>query len=238
MILAAGLGTRLRPITDSVPKALVKIGNTTLLEICINRLKSQGISNIIINVHHFEEQIINFLAENNNFGVNISISDERKKLLDTGGGLKKASWFFDDGKPFLLYNVDVISTLNINDLYNFHIENNAMATLIVRKRESSRYMLFNSENILRGWKNVKTDEVKCTEDVRTLNEFAFSGIHIIDPKIFSYMPDKDVFSIIDFYLEVMKKNNIFGYLDKNSFWLDVGNLDSLKIAEKNSNKFI
>jgi len=238
MILAAGFGTRLKPITNNIPKALVKLGSTTLLEICIKKLKAQGISDIIVNVHHFAEQIKNFLAENNNFGLNISISDETEKLLDTGGGLKKAAWFFDDGKPFLLHNVDVISNINLKAFLNIHIISKAIVTLAVRKRKSSRYLLFNSEDILRGWKNVKTKEIVSSEDVKSLNEYAFSGIHIIDQKIFSLMPDDKIFSMIDLYLEIMKSKNIYGYVNNDSFWMDVGNPESLKIAEENLKKFI
>ena len=238
MILAAGLGTRLKPITNNIPKALVKVGNVTLLEICIKNLKMQGIADIIINVHHFAEQIKYILAKNNNFGVNISISDEIEKLLDTGGGLKKAAWFFDDDKPFLLHNVDIISNLNLKTLYNLHINSNAMSTLAVRKRESGRYLLFNSDNILCGWKNLKTEETISSVDVKLLKEFAFSGIHIIDPKIFSLMPNEKVFSMIDLYLKVMKSNHIYGYIDKDSFWMDVGNPANLKIAGENIDKFM
>ena len=238
MILAAGLGTRLKPITNNIPKALVKVGNVTLLEICIKNLKMQEIADIIINVHHFAEQIINFLAENNNFGVNISISDETGKLLNTGGGLKKAAWFFNDDKPFLLHNVDIISNLNLKTLYDLHINSNATATLAVRKRGSGRYLLFNSENILCGWKNVETNEIISYVDVKLLEKYAFSGIHIIDPKIFSLMPNEKVFSMIDLYLKVMNSNHIHGYIDKDSFWMDVGNPANLKIAGENIDKFM
>lgn len=238
MILAAGLGTRLKPLTNTIPKALVKIGSTTLLEICINNLKKQGISDIIINVHHFADQIKKFLKDNKNFEVNISISDETEKLLDTGGGLKNAAWFFDDGKPFLLHNVDVISNLNIKTLYDFHITSKSIATLAVRDRESGRYLLFNSENILCGWKNVKTNEVVSLANIGSLKEFAFSGIHIIDPKIFTFMPNDEIFSMIDLYLNIMKNNNVNAYIDNKSFWLDVGNPVNLKTAEANIDKFL
>jgi len=232
MILAAGLGTRLQPLTDNLPKALVKIHDKTLLEIAINNLVRNGFDKIIINVHHFAEQVINFIRQNN-FGVDITISDERNKLLDTGGGLKKASWFFNDSKPFLLYNVDIISNLNLQTLYESNIKSNSIATLTVRKRESDRYLLFNSENILCGWKNTKTGELISSCNIDLLDEFAFSGIHIIDPEIFSLMPDADVFSMIDLYLDIMKDNKIVAHVNNDSFWLDVGKPESLKIAEEN-----
>jgi NDP-sugar pyrophosphorylase family protein len=232
MILAAGLGTRLHPLTENLPKALVKIRDKTLLEITINNLVKNGFDKIIINVHHFAEQVIDFIRQNN-FGAYISISDERDKLLDTGGGLKKASWFFNDGKPFLLYNVDIISDLNLKTLNETNIKSDSIATLIVQKRESGRYLLFNSKNILCGWKNTKTGELISSCSIGLLEEFAFSGIHIINPKIFSLMPDNDVFSMIDLYLDIMKDNKILAFIDKDSFWLDVGKVESLKIAEEN-----
>ncbi len=232
MILAAGLGTRLQPLTHNLPKALVKIRDKTLLEIAINNLVRNGFDKIIINVHHFAEQVINFIGQNN-FDADITISDERDKLLDTGGGLKKASRFFKDGKPFLLYNVDIISNLNLQTLYQANKKSNSIATLIVRKRESSRYLLFNSGNILCGWKNIKTGELITSCNIDLLDEFAFNGIHIIDPKIFSLMPDDDVFSMIDLYLDIMRDNKIIAHIDNDSFWLDVGKPESLKIAEKN-----
>ena len=232
MILAAGLGTRLQPLTNNLPKALIKIREKTLLEIAIKTLVRNGFDKIIINVHHFAEKVISFI-EQNNFGADILISDERDKLLDTGGGLKKASRFFNDGKPFLLYNVDILSNLNLNNLYKVHLQSNSIATLIVRKRKSGRYLLFNSENILCGWKNTKTGELisACNKDLS--NEFAFSGIHIIDPKIFSLMPKDDAFSMIDLYLDIMKENKIIASIDNNSFWLDAGKTENLKIAEEN-----
>ncbi|MCZ6704087.1 MAG: nucleotidyltransferase family protein, partial [Ignavibacteria bacterium] len=158
--------------------------------------------------------------------------------LDTGGGLKKAAWFFDDKKPFLLYNVDIISNLNLKNLYQNHLNSKAIATLAVRVRISDRYLLLNSDNILCGWKNIKTKEVISYCNINNLNQYAFSGTHIIDPKIFTLMPDDDIFSMIDVYLNIMKDNIISGYVDHDSFWLDVGRIESLKFAEENYEKFI
>jgi NDP-sugar pyrophosphorylase family protein len=231
MILAAGMGTRLRPLTDTLPKALVKIRNKTLLEIAINNLVKYGFNKIIINVHHFADQIIEFI-EQNDFNADISISDECDKLLDTGGGLKKTAWFFKDRVSFLLYNVDVISNLNLNTLYSTHTNSNALATLAVKKRESNRYLLLNSNNILCGWKDVQSGEEINSANINLLNEYAFSGIHVIDPKIFSLMPDYDVFSMIDLYLKIMGDQSIKGFVDNESLWLDVGKPESLRVAEK------
>jgi len=142
MIFAAGKGTRLQPLTNDIPKALVKVNNITLLEIIINKLKHFGFNDIIINVHHFAEQIKDFLNKNNNFGIKITISDESSLLLETGGGLKKAAWFFDDNKPFLIHNVDILSDINLSELYDFHIQSQSLATLAVMHRITSRYFLF------------------------------------------------------------------------------------------------
>ena len=232
MILAAGLGTRLQPLTENLPKALVKIRGKTLIEIAINNLVRNGFDEIIINVHHFAKQVINFIKQND-FNADITISNESDKLLDTGGGLKKASQFFKDGKPFLLYNVDIISDLNLQSVYQANIKSNSIAALSVRKRESSRYLLFNSKNILCGWKNTTTEELISNCNIELLEEFAFSGIQIIDPKIFTLMPDDEVFSMIDLYLHIMKDNKIIAHIDNDSFWLDVGKTESLKIAEEN-----
>lgn len=232
MILAAGLGTRLQPLTNNAPKALIKIRDRTLLDIAIDNLLNNGFDKIIINVHHFAEMVIQFVSQNK-YNADIIISDESEKLLDTGGGLKKAAWFFDDKKPFLLYNVDIISNLNLLTLYQVDIKSNSIVTLVVRKRKSSRYLLFNSENILCGWKNTKTGELISSCNIDLLNEFAFSGVHIINPKIFSLMPDDNVFSMIDLYLEIMRDNKIIAHNDNNSFWMDVGKPESLKIAEEN-----
>ena len=235
-ILAAGLGTRLKPLTNSVPKALVKINDKTLLEILIDKLILSGFNKIIINVHHFANQVIDFINQNN-FSAEIVISDESDKLLDTGGGLKKAAWFFDDGKPFLVHNVDILSNIDLKKMYNFHLQNNTLAALAIRKRKSTRYLLFTDDNNLCGWMNEKTGEQIKTENDNCCNKFAFSGIHVIDPKIFSLMPEDDVFSIIKLYLSLISKHKLRGYVDNESFWMDVGKTENLKIAEENYKKF-
>jgi len=232
MILAAGLGTRLRPITDNIPKALVEINGKTLLELAILRLINFGIKDIVINVHHFADKVVQYLKEKNNFGINISISDERELLLDSGGGIKKAAEFINGNTPFLVYNVDVISNINLNKMLTEHNSFSRIATLAVRQRDSSRYFLFDDENRLHGWQNIKTNEIKPHGiEIDKLKRLAFSGIHIIDPKIFKLMPDEKVFSIIDVYLSIAKSEKIIAYHHDKDLWLDVGekvNLDEAK----------
>lgn len=233
MIFGAGLGTRLRPITNDRPKALAEIDGTPLLEIIIRRLINYGFDEIIINVHHFAEKVIDFLESKKNFGINLQISDERGELLDTGGGLKKASWFFDDNKPFLVHNVDTLTDIDLLDFYNFHINNDALATLLVRHRPGSRFFLFNKNKRLRGWENVITNEKILTTDFSdSLEQIAFSCLHVIDPSIFKLIDEKGCFSIIDVYLRLARDHNIFGYVDDESYWLDVGTPEKLQRGEQ------
>lgn len=237
MILAAGLGTRLYPFTKNTPKALIKINDKTLLEIAIDKLVNYGFDEIVINVHHFADQIIQFLEERK-FDANISISDEKNKILDTGGGLKHAEKFFTSSEPFLLHNVDIVSNLDLKSLYDFHLNTDAISTLVVRKRESGRYFLFNEDNILRGWKNEKTGKTIIISDDKLLTNYAFSGIHVIDPKIFSLMPETDVFPLATLYLDIGLENKIYAYIDEKSSWIDVGYPEYVKLAEENYNKLV
>ncbi|MDO5664893.1 MAG: nucleotidyltransferase family protein [Bacteroidia bacterium] len=235
IIFAAGLGTRLKPITDTMPKAMVPIAGKPLLWHTIQKLKASSFDEIIINVHHFADQIIDYVKANNSFGIRIEFSDEREKLLDTGGGIKKASWFFDDNKPFLIHNVDILSNIDLRNLYEIHTQNNSIATLVVSERETSRYFLFNENNHLVGWINEKTGEIKSPYsnlDSSIYRKLAFSGIHIIHPQIFSYFnlfPDK--FSIVDFYLSICDKEKIHGYIPKSLQLIDVGKITSITEAE-------
>ncbi|MCK4288729.1 MAG: nucleotidyltransferase family protein [Bacteroidales bacterium] len=234
MILAAGIGSRLRPITDTKPKALVEINKIPLLEIVIKRLISFGFDEIIINTYHFADQILNFLNQKINFNIEIEISNESKKLLGTGGGLKKAAWFFDDGNPFLLHNVDVISNIDLNDLISFHIKSGSIATLAVKNRQTSRYLLFDDKKLLCGWENKKTGEKIISRKSKSkLYPMAFSGIHVIDPVIFNFKKMEGSFSIIDFYLQISKEHKISGYEHNDSYWFDVGKKENLAEIEKN-----
>jgi len=223
MILAAGLGTRLKPITDSIPKALVEINGKTLLEHSIDHLKLSGIKDVIVNVHHFPDQIISFLKKKKNFGISIEVSDERDHLLDTGGGFKKASWFFKDGEPFVVRNVDVLSDSDLGEMFDFHEKHKPVATLAVRNRETSRYMLFNEHWELIGWTNVSTGERKLSrKDYKRMYPLAFSGIQILDPAIIPLVTEDGRFSLIALYLRLSRDHRICAYNDNDSFWFDAG----------------
>jgi mannose-1-phosphate guanylyltransferase len=234
LIFAAGLGTRLRPLTDDRPKALVEINGMTLLEIVIHRLKKAGVTDIIVNVHHHAQMIIDFLQSKNNFEINISISDERDELLDTGGGLLKMADFFSDEKPFFVHNVDILSNIDLKKMYDTHIKSKAVATLSTRHRATSRYLLFNKKNELYGWMNIKTGKmILCKKKKGKLNLRAFSGIHVISPELFDAMPeDKNAFSIIDVYLAAAAYQKIVGYPHEEDVWMDVGKIENLEEAKR------
>jgi NDP-sugar pyrophosphorylase family protein len=222
MIFAAGLGTRLRPLTNHLPKALVPVDGVPLLEIAIRRIAAIGIREIIINVHHFADQIIDLIQQNDQFGLDIQISDEREQILETGGGLLKAAPLLQGG-PFLLMNADVITNLDLEKMIAAHCQNDSIATLAIRERLSSRYLLFDAAYQLVGWENTKTGEQRMSRDSLIQQQFGFSGIHIIEPAIFQLMPQKiSKFSIIETYLEVAKTHKITGYLHNEDLWLDVG----------------
>ena len=237
MIFAAGLGTRLRPLTDNMPKALVSVAGRPMLEHVILRLKAAGFTDIVVNVHHFGQQIIDFLQANDSFGVTIHISDERDELLDTGGGIKKARPWLDGSEPFLVHNADILSDIDLRRFYQSHVESGAEATLLVSRRETSRYLLLDNDFQLHGWINKKSGEVKpegfCyTPD--SLNEWAFGGIHVISPSLFCRMEDaawSGKFSIIPFYLSVCRETTIKGYPLQDLRWFDIGKPETLREAD-------
>lgn len=232
MIFAAGKGTRLKPLTDHTPKALVKINDIPMIEIVIKKLIAIGVNEMIINVHYLADQIIEFLKSKNNFGIRIEISHETDELLDTGGGLKKTAWFFDNNEPFILHNVDVISDIDLLDMLNFHKENNALVTLAVRERKSSRYFIFNEKMNLCGWENTKTSVKIIAKYTHHPKSLAFSGIHIINPAFFNSINNEGCFSIIQSYIESSKNALIKAYKSENTYWFDIGNIDKLKEAER------
>jgi NDP-sugar pyrophosphorylase family protein len=231
MVLAAGLGTRLRPLTDDRPKALVNVSNRTLLEITLTRLKGFGVRDVIVNVHHFADMIVAYLQSNNNFGMHIEISRE-DLLLDTGGGLKKAGWFFNrDSEPFLLHNVDVISTIDFQEMLRFHNHHRALATLAVKDRPTSRYLLFDEHQELCGRRLVREQKLEVVRPSQTRAELAFAGVHTISPRLISLLPGAGAFSIIDSYLDLAASGEkILGFRADSYEWRDLGTVESLKKA--------
>lgn len=250
MIFAAGLGTRLKPLTDTMPKALVPVAGKPMLEHVILKLKKSGFNEIVINIHHFGEQIIDFLNANNNFGITIHISDERDMLLDTGGGIKKAGHFFlkKDGsnEPFLIHNVDILSDTDLKGLYDFHLKSKNDATLLVSCRKTSRYLVFDRNDRLSGWINKDTGLTKpegfsynseeriSPEGNDSFHEYAFSGIHVISPSLFKFMDDRwtGKFPIMDFYLENCNDALIGACIRNEIKLIDIGKPETLKRAEE------
>ena len=236
MIFAAGLGTRLKPLTDTMPKALVRVGGQPLLWHTVQKLKAAGFERIVVNVHHFAQQIVDYLRENENFGLDIRISDESDGLLETGGGIKKALPLFDPDSPILIHNVDILSNIDLQELYAFAERNATDGLLLVSWRKTKRYLLFDDEYILDGWTNIETGEVRSpypTLDPTEMKQLAFSGIHVLSPRVFpllNEMPDR--FGIIDFYLKYCNQCAFLGYEKKDLQLMDVGKLDTLEQAEQ------
>jgi NDP-sugar pyrophosphorylase family protein len=230
MILAAGLGTRLKPITEELPKALVEVNGKTLLEIAIRNLIENDFRRIVINVHHFADKVKEFLG-NNTFAADIFISDESDLLLDTGGGIKHAKKFFDNS-PILIHNVDIISNLNLKEFYQYHISDDSVASLVVSNRKSNRYLLFNEADILCGWQDVYKDEKIIVREDSKLNQLAFNGIHILNPHLIDSFPDEKVFSVIKAYLKIAGTEDIHAYVSNDIKWIDVGKVDSLEKASQ------
>jgi mannose-1-phosphate guanylyltransferase len=242
MVLAAGLGTRLRPLTDHRPKALVEVGGRTLLEIALARLASFGIREVIVNVHHFADMIVDYLKANKNFGMRIDVSREDDVLLDTGGGLKKAAYFFlqnsqSPEEPFILHNVDVISTIDLLRMAQFHSENRALATLAVQERPTSRYLLFDEQLLLCGRKSGRDGQAELVRSSSHPKALAFSGIHVISPRLFSLMTEEGVFSIIAPYLRLAAQGEkIIAFRSDEYQWRDLGRLDDVTKADQEANQ--
>lgn len=239
MIFAAGLGTRLKPLTDSMPKALVPVAGRPMLEHVILKLKEAGFTEVVINIHYFGEQIMDFLRLRANFGLNIHISDERGRLLDTGGGIKKARSFFENTRePFLVHNVDILSNVNLRELYEWHLQQDGVATLLVSRRKTSRYLLFDAEKRLSGWVNKDTGEVKpegFSYTTSLYQEYAFSGIHVLSPSIFPFMDApawEGKFSVMDFYLATSRRACFLGYVAEDLQLIDIGKPETLSRAEE------
>jgi len=230
MIFAAGLGTRLYPITLNKPKALVEVAGKTLLQLAIEKVSNAGYHELVINVHHFGDQIIDFLKENNDFGLSVKISDERGQLLDTGGGLVKAAPWLEGVEPFLIYNVDVLSDIDLQQFREYHMERGGLATLAVRDRETARYLAFDELMQLSGWKNIKTGDEIVSRNMQNCSLLAFSGIQLIEPAIFKLINETGSFPLMSLYLRLAAERRIMGYLDNSNLWMDLGKPDQIKEA--------
>jgi NDP-sugar pyrophosphorylase family protein len=228
MIFAAGLGTRLRPLTNDRPKALVEVEGMPLLDIQLLRLKAFGFQEVVVNIHHYADKMVAHLRDHD-YGLRIYVSDERELLLDTGGGLLHARHFLEDADAIYLCNVDVLTDLDPNKLIELHQQNDALATLSLRDRPSDRYLIFDADMKLCGWENRRTGEVK-GKKTEGCHSFAFSGLHIVSPKIFPQITQTGVFSIIDTYLDLASTGRILGHLQKDGIWLDVGKPPELAAA--------
>ncbi len=237
MVFAAGLGTRLRPLTNDRPKALVTVGGRTLLEWTLIRLRSFGVNEAIVNVHHFADRIVDYLQMNRNFGMRIEVSHE-DVLLDTGGGLKNAAWFFLEksgtkDEPFLVHNVDVLSTTDLASMIRFHTEHNALATLAVEQRDSSRQLLFNEQGRLCGRRVGREAEIEWAVPASKFESLAFSGIHVLSPRIFSELSEEGTFSIVPAYLRLAGQGEeVLAFRMDGCYWRDLGRPGDVAQAER------
>jgi N-acetyl-alpha-D-muramate 1-phosphate uridylyltransferase len=232
MIFAAGLGTRLRPFTEKHPKALAPVNGKPLLQRNIEYMKAYGIRDIIVNVHHFADQIIAFLEQNGNFGINIAVSHEVEEPLETGGGLKHAAWFFAECRqPFLAMNADILTDLDLGRMYEYHLRKNGLVTLAVTQRKTSRNFLFNEDHLLVGWENRNTGEQRISRHAAVNHAAAFTCVHVIEPRMPGLIRQEGKFSIIDTYLDLAKTNDIYVYDHTGDVVVDVGHPDSIRQAE-------
>ncbi len=235
MILAAGLGTRLRPLTENRPKALVEVGGRTMLEITLARLRAFGIDEVIVNAHHFADLMVEYLEANDNFGMHIEVSRE-DILLDTGGGLKKAAYFFRDdsgheGEPFIVHNVDVLSTIDLQRMVECHIEHQALATLAVQDRKTSRYLLFDDALQLCGRRSGSDSETEQVRPAQPVHPLAFCGVHVLSPRLLAMLSEEDVFSIITSYLRLSAaRERILAFRADEYYWRDLGKPENLAQA--------
>jgi MurNAc alpha-1-phosphate uridylyltransferase len=232
MILAAGQGTRLRPLTNDIPKPLVRFQGKPLLEIIIDRLLSSGIEKIVVNIHHLAGQVLEFLKSRDYYNGRVLVSDETDRLMDTGGGVLKARELLDNGEPFILHNVDVYTNLDITRLVKAHEADNSVITIAVKKRTPSRSLLFDEQNYLSGWQNNKTGEIKIIRDFKgDLKDFGNSCVYVINPEFFELVSCKEPVSLTDLYLDLAKTHQIKGYIHDQDYWYNLGLYDTFLKAE-------
>ncbi len=227
MILAAGLGIRLQPLTNEKPKALIEVGGYTMLELAIKYLKKNGFKEIVINVHHFADQIVEYINKNNRFGIDISFSDERNQLLDTGGAIVHASSYFDGPDPFLVMGVDILTDLDLNSMIQNHLKKKPLVSLAVKNRQTSRPLLFDENMQLVGWRNITTGQSGGNNIHNAAHALGFSVIHIIQPEIFGLIEEKGAFPIFSLYLRLMDTQKIIGFRHDEGSWLEFGRMDRI-----------
>jgi N-acetyl-alpha-D-muramate 1-phosphate uridylyltransferase len=232
MIFSAGLGTRFKPWTDRHPKALAMVNGKTLLQRNIEYLAQNGITDLVVNVHHFADQVEDALKKNNGWGSRVRISDEREELLDTGGGLLHARSLFNDNETFITCNVDILTDLDIQPLLDFHREKKSLISFGVSDRKTSRYLLFDDEARLCGWRNVKTGDEKIARGHDVLRQKAYSCVVVFEPRVFDLIPFSGKFSLIDLYLALAADHPIYGYEHRGDRWVDVGKPESVAVAEQ------
>lgn len=231
LLFAAGLGTRLRPLTDDRPKALVAVNGRPLLGHALDYLQAQGVREVVVNIHHFGTLVVDYLEQHTPEGLLVHISDERAEVLETGGGLLKAAPMLQGNTPIVLYNVDVLTNLSLRRLLERHQETSALATLAVRQRTSSRYLLFDDQGRLSGWRHQGTGEERLVRAVEHYHPFAFSGVHMIAPQLLERIPQRGIFSIIESYLSLAKTEAIYAYPHDADYWFDVGSPTKLATAQ-------
>ena len=232
MIFAAGLGSRLRPLTNEKPKALIEVAGYPLLELALKKLEHAGIKKVVINIHHHRDQMLNFLAQYPASNMKIIVSDEKNELLDTGGGLLHARSLFDAHTPILLYNVDIVTTAPLDQFIQFHEDQQPLASLMVKNRPTTRHLLFDEDMCLAGWQNSSSGETIMARPVQNSFPMGFQGIHIVSPNIFDFIQDSGVFSITKSYLELAAHHHIMGYESKDDVWFDIGTPEKLRNTEE------
>ena len=232
MIFSAGLGTRFKPWTDHHPKALALVNGKTLLQRNIEYLAKNGITDLVVNVHHFADQVENAIRQNNGWGSHVQLSDERDELLDTGGGLLHARSLLEGDEPFVTCNVDILTNMEIGPLLSFHRERKSLISFAISDRKTSRYLLFDEDSRLCGWRNLKTGDEKITRGHDVLRQKAYSCVVVFEPRVFDIIPFTGKFSLIDLYLSLAADHPIYGYEHRGDKWVDVGRPESVPVAEQ------
>lgn len=231
IIFAAGMGTRLKPWTDHHPKALAIVNGKSLLQRNVEYLQRYNVTDLIVNVHHFADQIIDTIYQHNGWGSQITISDERDALLETGGGLKKAAWFLQGNEPFVVMNADMLTNLNLSAMLAYHRQHHPIVTMGVTNRATERNFLFNNEHILCGWINTQTEERKISRPGQPLTPMAYSCVNIFEPALLPLIHQEGKFSVVDVYLDVARQHTILGYDHSGDTLVDVGKPESITKAE-------